>query len=468
MARKLRSIKQSLQQVPHQLTSNRLYRLGFLVVAVLMAGFLSWACGSGNSGSSGGSENQVSYTVTPKAGDNGSIDPDTAQTVKEGETASFKIIPDEYYGIDEVKSDCGGKLNGTNTNTVIYTTGAVNGDCTVSVSFASSLDLEAQPRPAGKVSLSWNEIGVDRYNLIYSDEPGINPDYDGEIVSDVESPYTKSGLINGTTYYFVVEAVKNDSVVVVSQEVAATPAEVHTGLLNDTGFFTCGNYAYEPEGTGSGHSNWLACEEVGATANTAGEDEHGNPVPAGQDANFGRDAMAMDSGGLSKLGGGAAGFDFTKLGADGAPLKIQHAAWDSDGDEASGTRWSCVRDNRTGLVWELKVDDDGDKHHRDERYTWDEAGDFVGDVNLAGLCGANDWRLPTVQELLNIVHNGRFFFDVNMDPDFFPLAPGVPFWSSTRQASNANQAWFVSTGDGHANVLYLTESHSVRLVRDGG
>jgi hypothetical protein len=39
-------------------------------------------------------------------------------------------------------------------------------------------------------------------------------------------------------------------------------------------------------------------------------------------------------------------------------LSIQNAAWiiGGTGTESAGTKWSCVRDNVTGLIWEVKTD----------------------------------------------------------------------------------------------------------------
>jgi hypothetical protein len=74
-------------------------------------------------------EPPVTYTVTPSAGPNGSIAPDTPQTVNEGNTTSFTVTPDANYRIAGV-TGCGGQLNGST-----YTTGPITADCTVSATF---------------------------------------------------------------------------------------------------------------------------------------------------------------------------------------------------------------------------------------------------------------------------------------------------------------------------------------------
>lgn len=101
---------------------------------------------------------------------------------------------------------------------------------------------------------------------------------------------------------------------------------------------------------------------------------------------------------LLKSGRGKAGFDFTRLNANG------------DEQDGSADSWSCVRDNVTGLVWEVKADD-GSFQDGGFTYSWyseevnggfegDETGAnatclltncntsaYVAAVNAQGLCG---------------------------------------------------------------------------------
>lgn len=114
------------------------------------------------------------------------------------------------------------------------------------------------------------------------------------------------------------------------------PPVVKRVPLNDTGIMKCGDYVYD--GSGS-HQNTLNCASVGASQTTSGIDTDGDPVPAGQDAVYGRDAASN----LSKVGYGPAGFDYTKLDANGDDLA------------EAATSWSCVRDNVSGLIWEVKT-----------------------------------------------------------------------------------------------------------------
>ena len=201
----------------------------------------------------------------------------------------------------------------------------------------------------------------------------------------------------------------------------------------------------------------------------------------GQDARFGRDAAAM-AGKLEKKGAGAKGFDFTKLDAEGKPLPA----------DAKG--WACVRDNVTGLVWEVKTDDgglrDGNNH-----YTWynpdpktnggspgAETGvdckggiqcntyAYVQAVNATRLCGYADWRMPQRWELRSLVDYSKAgSHRPVIDEDYFPNTPAKWYWSASPYALSPDYAWGVSFydgGDGN-NVKRRQEdrmSH-VRLVR---
>jgi hypothetical protein len=193
----------------------------------------------------------------------------------------------------------------------------------------------------------------------------------------------------------------------------------------------------------------------------------------GQDAESGRD-VAQDND-----ADGHAGFAFTKLDANGKALP------------ASATTWFCVRDNVTGLIWEGKTEDGGlrDKdwtyswYNPDparnggfagyEHYTnncWDKArcdtDKFVADVNQAGLCGAGDWRLPTVEELRSIVDHSRY--NPAIDNAWFPAIGYDRYWSSSPHAGNATYASYVYFyGHGYDGLLQKAIAQHVRLVRGG-
>lgn len=194
-----------------------------------------------------------------------------------------------------------------------------------------------------------------------------------------------------------------------------------------------------------------------------------------QDGEFGRDALAR-LGQLPKQGSGAAGFDFTRLGADGADLPSGYE------------QWSCVRDNHTGLVWEVKRNDPDRLQHRAHTYTWfDQNPDsngggegspdggqcagsacdtqsYVAAINAMALCGFSDWRLPTVSELHSIMHLGVSAPPI--DTDFFPHTQSFSdYWTGVTRPFNTGSAWVVSFWLGSDLSSLKSNARLLRLVR---
>lgn len=208
-------------------------------------------------------------------------------------------------------------------------------------------------------------------------------------------------------------------------------------------------------------------------AGTGGPDCPVTDFP-GQDAEHGRDLAAL-AGILQKLGGGEAGFDYTKLDANGEPLP------------QSATAWSCVLDNFSGLVWEVKLDAVQDPRHHQHSYSWfqpdavldggapgvidggscqgstcDIQG-LVETVNSTGLCGSTQWRVPTRAELLTLINAG--VSNPALSAAFFPLGAGS-YWSITPMAADSSQAWAVDYVDGQLQAVDKSTGLRVRLVRE--
>jgi hypothetical protein len=133
---------------------------------------------------------------------------------------------------------------------------------------------------------------------------------------------------------------------------------------------------------------------------------------------------------------------FRKIGADGSVLP-------RDAEE-----WEAVLDQRTGLMWSVKVS---------KVTNWKRAAAAAKKVKAAGF---NDYRLPTVEELFLLADRTRG--DPAIDTEFFPDTPSDWFWSSTPYASPpGGYAWFVGFSFGYS----LWDNHSslgfVRAVRVG-
>lgn len=209
-----------------------------------------------------------------------------------------------------------------------------------------------------------------------------------------------------------------------------------------------------------------------------------------QDGRFGRDAKARD-GTLTKIGGGAAGFDYSKIANNGSDLGagVGLALGTNPGD------WACTRDNITGLVWEVKVNDNQHLRHMGWMYSWYNSDSstnggnvgidtststgwclasvycntekFAADVNATALCGYTDWRMPTRRELLTLVHAGTS--NPSIDVTYFPNTQADFFHSSTVFAGQPQHAGSVAFDVGGSwwgpKDQYATNVCPVRLVR---
>lgn len=303
---------------------------------------------------------------------------------------------------------------------------------------ATSLATTAQPFLYEWVNLSSElaDFSDATDEITYADAPAVTADSDITIELRVVDQFNNED---------------NDQVVVTVRELPVT-------LLNDTGI--------------------IANTTDSALVNGASHDY------PGQDSDFGRDRI-NESNVLEKAGTGDAGFDYTKL--------------DSLGDEIdfSETDWSCVRDNVTGLVWEVKTDGlNTSIHDRDHLFSWvldlsDETllndgssclidncdtASFVAAVNQVGLCGFFDWRIPTHNELMSIMDfgnpDGAF-----VDSDFFPnnsadITTPTWYWTSQQNADgatdgNVQNSWAIDFSSGNDNFLAKSSEVFIRLVRAG-
>ena len=97
------------------------------VIAPCAAMMVLSACGGGG----GDSPSVPNYDVTSTAGGGGTVTP-AAQAVGAGGSATFTVTPNAGYVVSAV-TGCGGSLSGS-----IYTTGALNANCTVTATFSAA------------------------------------------------------------------------------------------------------------------------------------------------------------------------------------------------------------------------------------------------------------------------------------------------------------------------------------------
>ena len=206
-----------------------------------------------------------------------------------------------------------------------------------------------------------------------------------------------------------------------------------------------------------------------------------------QDAELGRDSYANK---LDKVGKGNLAFDYTKLN------KFADEVADDSSD------FTCIRDNVTGLVWEVKSAPSGtvpDTSLRDgqNHYFWDigettftdtstanstcpndtscGVQSYINEVNDLDFCGGTNWRLPTYTELLGLIDYGKQGQRVLIDESLFPYIPqageiedvDLPYWTSQTAAdgTSLSQAYIIDMSSGN-DLAYPKENTAyVRLVR---
>ncbi|CAK0774600.1 exported hypothetical protein [Gammaproteobacteria bacterium] len=201
-----------------------------------------------------------------------------------------------------------------------------------------------------------------------------------------------------------------------------------TGALNDTGQTLC----YDG-------SSMVTC----TLANTGD-----NALYPRQDGRYGRDAAAL-AGQLTKIGGGTAGFNFTKIANNGSALPASAILG------TNSKNWGCTRDNVTGLFWQAETNG---------TYSWSAAQGLVTTINSIGLCGFNDWRLPSPRELHGITHADS---SSAIDTDYLPITWSAYWTGNEYVPSSGSYAWSVNFADYHGSVLTAVKDWtlSVRLVR---
>jgi len=204
--------------------------------------------------------------------------------------------------------------------------------------------------------------------------------------------------------------------------------------LNDTGITTCS----------SGNANGLACPQT---------------AYPGQDGDTGRDANASITGSGTNRG---TAFVMTALPSA-----------------------ACVQDSVTGLTWEGKTSVAG-LHAAGNTYTWlssaalngGAAGTagagvctgsgcdtekFVAAVNAEAHCGFTDWRLPTADELANIVDAGASAAPTVSS--VFANQEAAAYWSASPRADDKAGAWAVDFSSGVVGTVAKSSANRIRLVR---
>lgn len=232
-----------------------------------------------------------------------------------------------------------------------------------------------------------------------------------------------------------------------------------------SGEFNIGMAALNDTGIGFGANLEMNGTHCGVTI-TASD----NITPLVQDCGQGRSAIANSD------SNGANGFDFTRINSDGSE-------YIGSGNYQTSP-WACVRDNRTGLMWEVKTTD-GSIHDASNTYRWggltalgrgsdDREGDYYNDWNhlIIGsneeqICGYSDWQVPSNAQLMSIAHFGIDGRPLKVDANYFPNTVGDFYWSSMPYHGEHSEfyAWAFQYVFGNNKNLQRYQSAALRLVR---
>lgn len=248
------------------------------------------------------------------------------------------------------------------------------------------------------------------------------------------------------------------------------------------------------DGNGDGTVSYTVSENTGTnsrpgTITVAGESfpimqngtqssNYSHPIPdTGQTKCYDTDANEISCAGTGQDGEYTIHpMSYTKLDASGNTLPD------------TATSWTMVKDNVTGLIWEVKQNQDGTKnytnpHDADNTYTWydpdsntnggdegtpgdgTDTKDFVDALNTENYGGYSDWRVPTREELFSIMDYGRYY--PSIDTEYFPHTFASGYWSSSSFANDPGDAWNVHFNYGYDSYYSKSNGRSVRAVRGG-
>jgi hypothetical protein len=115
-----------------------------------------------------------------------------------------------------------------------------------------------------------------------------------------------------------------------------------------------------------------------------------------------------------------------------------------------------VIDTKTNLMWQ------DDRLAKTTIKNWHNGITHCKELKFASF---EDWRLPTVVELMSIVDYGRG--DIAIDKNFKNIND-TGYWSSSEAISDKTTAWAIDSKTGFDTWTLKTNDEAIRCVRDVG
>lgn len=105
---------------------------------------------------------------------------------------------------------------------------------------ATTPQLVSATAGVGEITISWSSVpGATSYDLYWSIFLGVTTS-SGTKITGVTSPYSHSGIINGTTYYYIITSVDSSENILESSEISATPnVPISSIPFSDSNLATC-------------------------------------------------------------------------------------------------------------------------------------------------------------------------------------------------------------------------------------
>jgi hypothetical protein len=141
--------------------------------------------------------------------------------------------------------------------------------------------------------------------------------------------------------------------------------------------------------------------------------------------------------------------------------------------------WIMVRDEVTGLIWEVKKTD-ATILDKSKQFSWydpsdltnggyaginsdgSDTNDYIRTLNSQVYGGFTDWRVPNVHELATLLNMNEAN---GIQSQFFPNTMQGGYWTSTSYAGNSKKAWHISFVTGKNAYDDKSKSMYIRAVR---